>query len=176
LLGDFILIGYNNSPSLNPFRNRSVRRPLHVIDHDDSLRPFGRLQIQTDLAQRRPHRVESVRGIIQGRRIPLTLPRRIGGDVARDSQAAVRQIQTNIELSCDSALSMTGRSSGNSAPNSFIVVPSASSPASVDRKIRHIGGKVSMQQPEHARILPAKAQPLNFLGRPDEERPSKHQP
>ena len=43
---------------------------------------------------------------------------------------------------------------------------------------RHIfgSGKLSTQQPEHARILPAKVQPLNFLGQPDEERPSKHQP
>ena len=31
------------------------------------------------------------------------------------------------------------------------------------------------RQPEHARILPAKVQHLNFLGQPDEERPSKHQ-
>jgi len=36
--------------------------------------------------------------------------------------------------------------------------------------------KLSMQQPQRARSLPAKVQPLNFLGQPDEERPSKHQP
>jgi hypothetical protein len=48
----------------------------------------------------------------------------------------------------------------------------------LEQRRRHIfcGGKLSMQQPEHARILPAKVQPLNFLGQPDEERPSKHQP
>ena len=48
----------------------------------------------------------------------------------------------------------------------------------LEQRRRHIfcSGKLSMQQPEHARILPAKVQPLNFLGQPDEERPSKHQP
>jgi len=48
----------------------------------------------------------------------------------------------------------------------------------LEQRRRHIfcSGMLSMQQPEHARILPAKVQPLNFLGQPDEERPSKHQP
>jgi hypothetical protein len=36
----------------------------------------------------------------------------------------------------------------------------------LEQRRRHIfcSGKRSMQQPEHARILPAKVQPLNFLG------------
>lgn len=48
----------------------------------------------------------------------------------------------------------------------------------LEQRRRHIffSGKLSMQQPEHARILPAQVQPLNFLGQPDEEHPSKHQP
>ena len=48
----------------------------------------------------------------------------------------------------------------------------------LEQRRRHIfcSGKLSMQQPEHSRILPAIVQPLNFLGQPDEERPSKHQP
>ena len=47
----------------------------------------------------------------------------------------------------------------------------------LEQRRRHIfcSGKLSMQQPEHARILAAKVQPLNFLGQPDEERPSEHQ-
>jgi hypothetical protein len=48
----------------------------------------------------------------------------------------------------------------------------------LEQRRRHIfcGGKLSTQQPEHARILPAKVQLLNFQGYPDGERPSKHQP
>ena len=36
----------------------------------------------------------------------------------------------------------------------------------LEQRCRHIfcSGKLSMQQPEHARILPAKVQLLNFLG------------
>ena len=47
----------------------------------------------------------------------------------------------------------------------------------LEQRRRHIfcSGKLSRQQPEHARILPAKVHPLNFLGQPDEERPSKQE-
>jgi len=48
----------------------------------------------------------------------------------------------------------------------------------LEQRRRHIfcNGKLSMREAERARILPAKVQPLNFLGQPHEERPSKEQP